>query len=246
MHVTACNEAQYRDLAYVYNYICSVASLSSIHAPPLVQTFTQKDSLDHHPFFGAYADLYLSLHRVGRLIPRGENPTALEEDQLQSEVDGLALPTHNWDLLDDNISSSSRPSSDAQAAATCTLSAISILLRQIQLGDFRLSAVKNYALDPTRKEARNHILSAISLIRPGSEMEPRMLFPLFMAGLTSMTKANRLTVEHRLHVLEATIGFGNVSYAHKLLEDVWRRLNAGETVDWRLLMQTEYSGLVLL
>jgi hypothetical protein len=102
----------------------------------------------------------------------------------------------------------------------------------------------------TNDEARTkapteNIVSALSLIRPGSQMETHILFPLFMAGVGSVTKANRLTLEYRISIMETTIGFGNVVSAHKIMEETWRRHISGDYVEWESLMQTRNPGLLL-
>ncbi len=127
---------------------------------------------------------------------------------------------------------------EAQAAAFAMQWAIIIRLLQ------PTRKLKND--NPQIKKAADNILSALSLIRPGSEIEAHILFPLFMAGVCSMTKPNRMTVEYRLNIMETTIGFGNIKLAHQLLDEIWRRANTGEIVDWEVLMRTKYPGLVLL
>lgn len=48
--------------------------------------------------------------------------------------------------------------------------------------------------------ATEKVLSAVSSIRPGSPVETQLLFPLFMAGCGSASKASRLTAEYRLNI----------------------------------------------
>jgi transcriptional activator protein UGA3 len=42
------------------------------------------------------------------------------------------------------------------------------------------------------------------------------------------------------------IGFGNISVAHRLLDELWRRSNDGNIVYWEDLKEAQYPGLVLL
>lgn len=99
---------------------------------------------------------------------------------------------------------------------------------------------------PKMTKISEQILSALSLIRPGSNVECRMLFPLFMAGVSSMTKSHRLTIEYRLNVMETTIGFGCISIAHRILDEIWRKANHGQIMDWEDLMKSKYPGFVFL
>ncbi|KAL3479794.1 fungal-specific transcription factor domain-containing protein [Aspergillus californicus] len=102
------------------------------------------------------------------------------------------------------------------------------------------------ASPPKLQEAIDMIISTISMIKPGSKMESRLLFPLFMAGVSSTQKGDRLNIEYRLSVMERTIGFGNIFTAHKLLDMVWPRKNSGDTgVDWLLIVREEVPWMIL-
>ncbi|KAH8884205.1 hypothetical protein GQ53DRAFT_405944 [Thozetella sp. PMI_491] len=97
-----------------------------------------------------------------------------------------------------------------------------------------------------RQNALDNIISAVSRIRPGSPAEAQLLFPLFMSGISATRKSERLRIEYRLSVLESTIGMGNITAAHKLLDEVWRRWNEGhEDLDWESLLETTCWGVVL-
>lgn len=87
---------------------------------------------------------------------------------------------------------------------------------------------------------------ALSLIRPGSRAEAHLLFPIFMAGVGSITKASRLTIEYRVNVAERTLGFGTVTAVHRLLDELWwKPNNGGKALAWMDLVQGQMPGLIL-
>jgi hypothetical protein len=94
--------------------------------------------------------------------------------------------------------------------------------------------------------AVNKIISAVLMIKPGSVIESHLLFPLFMAGVSSINKGDRLTIEYRLSIMERTIGFGNIFAAHQLLDIVWARRNKGEAeVGWLSIAREELPWMML-
>lgn len=166
-----------------------------------------------------------------RALPPSEVPEELCAQALE-----LEMKLQSWTPGDAQLPG--RHATEARAAAFATRWAILMRLNQVT------RRLENDDAQITK--AADNILSALSLIRPGSETEARILFPLFMAGVGSMTKANRLTVEYRLSIMETTIGFGNIAVAHRLLQELWRRANDGQVMDWQVLQRTKYPGLVLL
>jgi hypothetical protein len=94
--------------------------------------------------------------------------------------------------------------------------------------------------------AVSNILSAVSIIQPGAKAEAHLLFPLFMAGVSTTLKPQRLTIEYRMSVIESTVGIGNITGVHQLLDAVWLKSKDDTVnVDWELLMHTEHSGVML-
>jgi transcriptional activator protein UGA3 len=189
--------------------------------------------------FGTARDLYACLNRINKLAIRrtSVHATAKEIDMILSEGRDIELSLQGW--------TPSEEATNARDLREVTAAALAIQWAALM----RLHHVmhKNDVSGRRVQTAVESILSAISIIRPGSQAEAHILFPLFMAGIGSTTKANRLTVEYRLNIMETTIGFGNIIEAHKLLDSVWQRMNEGETcVDWELLLNEEYAGVVLL
>lgn len=226
-------------LIEIYNYLTCITSITSNKTPTRLGDHLQVHSEDLpasdspiHPLFGVSVDLYESLACVNRLGAQGDNVRSQVTNAASEKIE---LSLQSWEPP--KSGNESRTLVEARALGFALQWATNMHLQQMTRG-----------LDsnaPQIKKASDNILSALSLIRPGSEMEAHMLFPLFMAGVGSMTKPNRLTVEYRLDIMEATIGFGNISVAHKLLDEFWRRSNQGEDVKWQDLITTTYEGLVL-
>jgi len=138
------------------------------------------------------------------------------------------------------------PNHEAENTALREVTALAIATKWAAL--MRLhQVVSGYNVThPKVKAAVTNILSAVSIIRPGSKTEAHILFPLFMAGVGSAMKSDRLTVEYRLRLMETIIGFGNINGAHRALNAIWQRMNAGEmAINWLLLLETSYPEIVL-
>jgi transcriptional activator protein UGA3 len=200
----------------------------------MLEAQMSSQSQEVHPLFGTSASLYQTLPSINQIADQRLNGSA-NEDSIKERAQEIELLLQSWAPPEET--SRNRYLAEARAAAFATQWALILRLNQ---GARRLKSD-----DPQITKAANNILSALSLIRPGSEIEAHILFPLFMAGVGSITKPNRLTVEYRLSIMETTIGFGNISIAHRLLDELWRRANDGDMVDWEVLMRAKYPGLVL-
>ncbi|KAK2033493.1 hypothetical protein LX32DRAFT_73146 [Colletotrichum zoysiae] len=223
-----------QSMVELYNYLCCVTSATSDDVPPMLENNLSDDAAIH-PLFGAAAHLYAilpSISQLGKDVALGLSPA----QDLQLRAQDVELTIQSWAPLE--ATGSSRYLVEIRAAAFATQWALILRLSQI--------TKKLLNSDLKIKKATNNILSAISLIRPGSEVEAHILFPLFMAGVGSVTKPNRLSVEYRLKIMETTVGFGNVSVAHNLLDELWRRSNEGKAVDWEDLKGSDWASLVLL
>ncbi|KAH8660363.1 fungal-specific transcription factor domain-containing protein [Xylariales sp. PMI_506] len=219
----------------LYQYICCLASASSNDVPPMFQPRAEHKAQEIHPLFGIAFSLYSNLPKISQLAIAMKNGS-VSDQEIQARAHKIELALQSWVPWEDT--QRNRHRAEARAAAFATQWALILRLNQVT------KKLRND--DPQITKAANNILSAISLIRSGSEIEAHILFPLFMAGVGSVTKPNRLTVEYRLSIMETTIGFGNISIAHRLLDELWRRSNSGETVDWEELKDSKYPGLVLL
>lgn len=237
INTTTLAEGPYRAMVDLYNYLCCVTSVTAHDVPlPLFEEQSILEDSSFHPLFGVAANLYKTIPLIGQLTQKMRNLPAITAEIVQ-QAQEIELCLQSWTPGED--AADNRRFSEARAAAFATQWALMLRLKQV------MKNLNNDDLQITM--AANNIQSALSLIRPGSEIESRILFPLFMAGVGSVTKPNRMTVEYRLKIMESIIGFGNISVAHKLLDELWRRSNNdGNTVDWEDLKETQYSGLVLL
>ncbi|VUC20758.1 unnamed protein product [Clonostachys rosea] len=224
----------------LYDYICCAASLTCDKVPPTFLLRSRADFVDGgssiHPQYGLSATLYKCLHHCNQVSCRLRREGCfISQEEIEDEIKDIELALQSWSPLEDL--SPSRQMREARAAAFATQWAIIMRLRQVMQ--------PTVSDNPQMGKATDNILSALSLIRHGSEMEAHMLFPLFMAGVGSHTKVNRMSVEFRIQVLETTLGFRNIVLAHRLLDEIWRRSNEGIDTNWEHLMREKYPNLVL-
>ncbi|KAH7304452.1 fungal-specific transcription factor domain-containing protein [Stachybotrys elegans] len=192
-------EQPLQSMVELYNYLCCVTSATSDDVPPVLENILSDDAAIH-PLFSAAARLYgilPTISQLGKDVALSLSPT----QDLQLRAQDVELTIQSWAPLEET--GSSRYLVKIRAAAFATQWALILRLSQIT------KKLPNSDLKITK--ATNNILSAISLIRPGSEVEAHILFPLFMAGVGSVTKPNRLSVEYRLKIVETTVGFERIS-----------------------------------
>lgn len=179
--------------------------------------------------------LFNGLCSVSRLAARASTSSGPADwSDIREQAQEIELDLQSWEPED---LGTGRQIAESRAAAIAMQWALLLRLKQ------KVGSLRND--DPQITKAADNILSALSLIRSGSEVEAHILFPLFMAGVGSMTKANRLIVEYRLNIMETTVGFGNIVVVHKILDELWRLTNEGEVTEWEHIMRTRYPGLVL-
>lgn len=226
--------SSYHFFTDLYYYLCCIASVLSLKAPGTLGMELRLASAELssdcvHPLFGVAAKVYGCLVRINIA------------EYLKSEADAIDMNIQNWTTSDlHGLHNLDLPRHLLEARATGAAMQWATRIRLLQ--GYHCTKKDDNSL----KEAVDNIISALSLVRAGSEMEPRLLFPLFMAGVASTNKPQRLTVEYRLNIIERTVGFGNIFTAHSLLDEVWKLTNEGEVVDWQVLMREKYPDLVLL
>ncbi|KAE8332383.1 fungal-specific transcription factor domain-containing protein [Aspergillus sergii] len=87
------------------------------------------------------------------------------------------------------------------------------------------------------------ILKAVMAIPYGSPVEGCLLFPLVIAGASSIDVERQMLVKERLMVMENTLGFGHISHARQLLETVW----ADEADrNWARVRYSLFPGMVFV
>ena len=231
-------------LIELYNYLCCIASMTSDNVPqPFGQTLKLGISRNGgaiHPFFGIAVELYECLVRINRLATMNASNSQLimNYEDFKTEAEAIELQLQSWVPFEPN-DGTVLDMSEARAAAFAIQWATMLRLRQL------MPPENTDSRDAHFKGPTDHIISAVSLIRPGSRTESHLLFPLFIAGTSCTTKASRLTIEYRINIMERTIGFGNVLAAHQILDEIWRQYNRREIVQWEELVATRTPGLVL-
>jgi transcriptional activator protein UGA3 len=219
------------DLAYYLGCVSSITSTDVFTMPAPFKPNTALLSSGYvHPLFGVAGNLFSLLPSIKEIVQHVDDRST---EDILSQAREIELLLQSWEPCDRSVDN--RYMTEVRAAAFATQWALILSVNQA-------TKVQNH---PQITKAADNILSALSLIRPGSEVEAHVLFPLVMAGVGSNTKANRLTVEYRLTIMNTTVGFGNIRTAHRLLDDVWRLSNEGNVVDWRQVMRSHYPGLVL-
>ncbi|KAK6084184.1 short chain dehydrogenase reductase family [Seiridium cupressi] len=226
-------------LVDLFDYLCTVAGITSDSTP---MPFCRKLGLlksgpsGIHPLFGIASQLYTSLAHVNQLASNQGTSSHSIQASFRKEVEAIELSLQSWSPLE--AASKSPEMAEARAAAFAVQWAVVLRLREV--APLLVETEHNQTRGPV-----DHIISALSLIRPGSQTEAHMLFPLFMAGVFSNTKAARLTLEFRVNLMRNNIGFGSIANAHQTLDEVWRRANRGETYHWKDLMRSKIPGMIL-
>lgn len=169
-------------LIEVYNYISSIASVTSDQAPGrfggelrLIPTDLTPETGVIHPLFGVSVSFYESPASISILSTSNKESVA--------KGDEIELLLQSW--APQEIIHPSRNMAEARTLGFALQWAVILRLRQV--------TKKRSRGDAQTKTGVDNILSVLSLIRSGSEMEARMLFPLFMAGV-SESSDSRLSV----------------------------------------------------
>ncbi|KAJ5533714.1 hypothetical protein N7494_010266 [Penicillium frequentans] len=89
------------------------------------------------------------------------------------------------------------------------------------------------------------ILDAVQEIPYASRVEGCLLFPLVIAGSSSVTIERRMIVKERLMVMENTLGFCHIQYARQLLEKVWEA-NSTSDMNWASVRYSQFPGVVFV
>ncbi|CAG8083159.1 unnamed protein product [Penicillium salamii] len=160
-----------------------------------------------------------------------------------SEIGFRATATHIEDEIDewraayDMNATDTDNKSDTSHATTAFEWAIRLRLHQI---------VEGYdALHDFVKRAVTTILDCVQEVPYASRVEGCLLFPLVIAGSSSLAIERRMSVKERLMVMENTLGFSHIHHARQLLEAVW---NGNETSDlnWAAVRYSQFPGVVFV
>lgn len=236
-------------LIELYKYLRDMASLTTSQAPPPMEKeieYFHVFDQGIHPLFGLCRPLYVYLTRINDLLPSN---TAGSRMETTAELRRIEHELHCWHPPQAQVEILSGKGyanhhrSEAIAMASATRWAVLIYMCH---GEDPSVFQKDYEESTKVNDYVESIISDVSLVRPGSEMDARMLFPLFMAGLGSTTKSQRLTIAYRLNMMETTVGFRHITVAHEILDETWRkRLSGQEVPDWKIMAKETHRGLVL-
>ncbi|KAH7028759.1 fungal-specific transcription factor domain-containing protein [Microdochium trichocladiopsis] len=237
----------------LHDYLCVVAAVTSENVPrPFFPSLglLKPGKSGIHPLLGIAAGLYAILAQINQFGIRHHQLTSLERQssarELKAEAASIEQALEDWKPTRDqqgDVKSLSQDMAEARAVASAVQCAAKLLLHDLSRND---AEGEETSSSQKTQGLVDNILSALAFIRPGSPMNARMLFPLFTAGLFSTSKAHRLTLEFRVNLLNASLGFGSIAGAHQTLNVVWARANQGEPCQWRESMRSTAPGTVLL
>lgn len=130
------------------------------------------------------------------------------------------------------------PEPDTNRATTAFEWAIRLRLRQI---------VEGYdALHKFMERSVVIILDSVQQIPYASRVEGCLLFPLIIAGSSSISVERRMIVKERLMVMENTLGFSHIHHARQLLETVWKGGNNASDLNWTAVWYSRFPGIVFV
>ncbi|KAJ5260548.1 hypothetical protein N7478_012153 [Penicillium angulare] len=90
------------------------------------------------------------------------------------------------------------------------------------------------------------ILESVQNIPYASRVEGCLLFPLVIAGSSSVDIERRMIVKERLMVMENTLGFNHIQYARQLLEAVWDGATCSSDLNWAAVRYSQFPGVVFV
>ncbi|KAJ6130954.1 hypothetical protein N7523_001414 [Penicillium sp. IBT 18751x] len=88
------------------------------------------------------------------------------------------------------------------------------------------------------------ILNSVQEVPYASRVEGCLLFPLVIAGSSSISMERRMMVKERLMVMENTLGFSHIQYARQLLETVWSETEGD--FNWASVRYNQFPGVVFI
>jgi transcriptional activator protein UGA3 len=242
----------------LYGFLDSAATISTCE-PPLSEQADQvqcdgynavRDSMPSQPddpsIYGIPRPLFHLLDRVNELAHLRK--TRIDGDAEQAFRTKAALTEdaiEHWSFeyggFAPAVAKTTDGSEEARHAATAFQRSLRLRLHQIIHG-------YNVADDQV-VEAVPHILQAVQNVRYGSALEGCLLFPLVMAGGVCTGYEDKLVIRDRLHVMQRTCGFGQISSALGLVEKVWERREAANDVNtivnWARIRYYEMNGLAI-
>lgn len=127
---------------------------------------------------------------------------------------------------------------DTEFATTAFEWAIRLRLHQV---------VEGYSpLHEFVEKAITTILDSVQKVPYASRVEGCLLFPLVIAGSSSVDIERRMMVKERLMVMENTLGFSHIQYARQLLETVWDGATCASDLNWAAVRYSQFPGVVFI
>ncbi|KAJ6172892.1 hypothetical protein N7485_005704 [Penicillium canescens] len=214
----------------LFHYLDSMSTISRCKAPLLQSNDSITDlttslrrsrvpELDRNGSSDAIYGISPALFDYLGMVNLLANHRSRRIDEL-SEIGFQAAATHLKARIDEwradyNCGYSAELESDTDHATTAFEWAIRLRLHQI---------VEGYdALHEFVERCVVTILESVQKIPYASRVEGCLLFPLVIAGSSSISVERRMIVKERLMVMENTLGFSHIHHARQLLETVWKR-----------------------
>lgn len=238
----------------LFHYLDSMSTISRCKAPLLhnndglaeITTSLHNSSLprlDHSESADAIYGISPALFDLLGMVNLLANHRSRRVDEL-SEIGFRAAATHietridAWHADNDcsNVSGNAQPHTDR--AATAFEWAIRLRLHEI---------VEGY--DPCHEfveRSVSFILESVQKIPYASSVEGCLLFPLVIAGSSSVSVERRMIVKERLMVMENTLGFSHIHYARQLLETVWEGPASAADFNWAAVRYCHFPGVVFI
>lgn len=171
----------------------------------------------------------LAKHRSRRVDELSEIGFRTAASQLEKQIDDWRI---EHDLLGKSVDK------DIEQTTTAFEWAVRLRLHQI---------VDGY--DPQHKSVQHAvgiILESTLEVPYGSRVEGCLLFPLVIAGASSIGIEKQMMVKERLMVMENTLGFGHIQHARQLLETVWAGEDSETEPNWAYVRYNRFPGMVFI
>lgn len=202
-----------------------------------------------HALFGTASDLFSIINEIAILAQQRSqsSPSEFTTDSFMSAAMAIDAKLMNWrpkpcvnTMTDPFLCEKMSAASDAIRWAAI------MRLHQLVYGHDKAH--------PKIQTGVKNIISNVSKIPIGDLSESILVFPMLMAGIGAATPEDKHAVRHRMVMMGANIGFGNVFEAHELVEKVWKmeedaELKSGpgvvKGVPWEIMMRENGQTLIM-
>ncbi|KAJ5298075.1 hypothetical protein N7508_008324 [Penicillium antarcticum] len=237
----------------LFHYLDAMSTISRCKAPLLQSNDSMTDltsslrrssvpDLDKTRSLDAIYGISPALFDYLGMVNLLANHRSRRVDEL-SEVGFRAAADHLEDRIDDwradyDSKSSADLDRDTDRATTAFEWAIRLRLHQI---------VEGYdVLHEFVERCVGTILESVQRIPYASRVEGCLLFPLVIAGSSSISVERRMIVKERIMVMENTLGFSHIHHARQLLETVWKGGNSPSDLNWAAVRYSQFPGVVFI